>query len=116
MELAGGTGASRGLDRGKLSVSGAGTCGENWRKVGRGKLKGLMEVHGRIVRGTCTGFEGSAGEFSHVGDILTCFNRFVKKFLPKKFNPRGRQFSVKAVYSMIYVFFSPYFCKLSGQD
>ena len=40
----------------------------------RGKLKGLMEVHGRIVRGTRTGFEGSVGEFSHVGDILTCFN------------------------------------------
>ena len=25
--------------------------------------KGLVEIHGRIVRGTRTGFEGSAGEF-----------------------------------------------------
>ena len=55
----------RGNLRGKL---------ENLGELGRGKLKGLMEVHGRIVRGTRTGFEGSVGEFSHVGDILTCFN------------------------------------------
>ena len=55
----------RGNLRGKL---------ENLGELGRGKLKGLMEIHGRIVRGTRTGFEGSVGEFSHVGDILTCFN------------------------------------------
>ena len=60
--------------RGNLAGTGesrGGMVGES-----RGRLKDLREVHGRIVRGTRTGFEGSVGEFSHVGVILTCFNTF----------------------------------------
>ena len=63
-----GLGNLGGLDQGKLSVSGAGTCGETggsggtWSE-GFGGDKGLVEIHGRIVRGTRTGFEGSAEEF-----------------------------------------------------
>jgi hypothetical protein len=51
----------------------AGKTGESG-ELGRRKLNGLMEVHGRFVRGTRAGFEGSVGDFSHIGDILTCFN------------------------------------------
>ena len=35
---------------------------EDLGELGRGKLKDLVEIHGRIVMGTRTGFEGSAGE------------------------------------------------------
>ena len=76
-ELAGETGECGGTWPGEVECFGRGNLRgklESLGELGRGKLKGLMEIHGRIVRGTRTGFEGSVGEFSHVGDILTCFN------------------------------------------